>query len=139
MTFFSAKTRPLFAHGGTGFTGFGVGAGAGAGVVCGLGGLRTSLVTAEGGAGSANDTFRESSADGVAAETTRGEGAATTYQKVHWFKQLGLTRAAAKPSEIQAEFDFLCWRLRCEYRQPDRQSRNCFFDRSECQVCELEQ
>jgi len=80
MTFFSAKTRPLLAHEGSGFVGLGVGTGAGAGagvgVACDLGGLRTSLVTAEGGAGSINDTLRESSADGV--EATRGDGAVET-------------------------------------------------------------
>lgn len=76
MTLFSAKTRPLLAHEGTGFVGFGVGtgaaAGAGVGVAWDLGGLRTSLVTAEGGAGSAIVTLRESCAEGV--ETTRGDG-----------------------------------------------------------------
>jgi hypothetical protein len=87
MTFFSAKTRPLLAHEGTGFVGFGVGAGAGEGVgaACDLGGLRTSLVTAEGGAGSVNDTLRESSADGVAAETTR-DGAIENYKRACWSK-----------------------------------------------------
>jgi len=83
MTFFSAKTRPLLAHAGTGFVGFGggTGAGTGAGAACDLGGLRTSLVTAEGGVGSTNDTLRESSADGVAAETTRGDGAMETDER----------------------------------------------------------
>lgn len=85
MTFFSAKTRPPLAHEGTGLVGFGAGTGAGAGAdggaAWGLGGLRTSLVTAEGGAGSANDTLRESSVVGVAAETTRGDGATEPYER----------------------------------------------------------
>ena len=145
MTFFSAKTRPPFAHEGTGFVGFGVGtgAGAGAGAACDLGGLRTNLATAEGGAGSTNETLRESSADGVAAEATRGDGAEETDERASRSKRLALTRAVGKSTEIEAELNFLRWGVwewrRRRYRQPDCQTWNCFFDRSERQVCKLEQ